>query len=92
MKRSIIATTLALCVGCATGVAIRDLVVPARAQGQTGPSYEYDVVNANIFRVEERKQVLARYGREGWRLVTATRAHSAGFDHDMLYFERQLPR
>lgn len=69
MKRSIIATTLVLCVGCATGVAVRDLVVPARAQGQTGPSYEYDLVNTDTFSAQKRKQVLVRYGREGWRLA-----------------------
>ena len=35
---------LALTVGCATGALMRDVIAPARAQGQAGPSYEYDMV------------------------------------------------
>ena len=93
MKRSIIATTLALCVGCATGVAVRDVIVPARAQGQTGPNYEYDavvVLESYWENVEKRKEVLSKYGHEGWRLVSANAVGGASLA-TALYFERQLP-
>jgi hypothetical protein len=89
MKRSIL-VLLALTAGCATGVVARDvLVVPARAQGQTGPSYEY-AVDAVVGSdgLEKRRQVLSRYGREGWRLAATT--HESG--NSYLYFERPLPR
>jgi hypothetical protein len=88
MKRSIPAL-LALTIGCATGAAVRDIIVPARAQGQVGPNFEYDVVqvidgdNASV-----RKQLLSKYGHEGWRLVGVTDNRG----NHSLYFERQLPR
>jgi hypothetical protein len=83
MKRSI-PVLLALTVGCATGVVVRDVVAPVRAQGQAGPNYEYDVVKVE----SEDKEVLLKYGRQGWRLAAA---FSVGSGH-YLYLERQLPR
>jgi hypothetical protein len=80
MKRSI-PVLLALTIGCATGAAVRDIVAPARAQGQAGPSYEYDIVDYNMW---SAKDTVNKYGRQGWRLVQVS---NAGF-----YFERQLPR
>jgi hypothetical protein len=90
MKRSI-PLMLALTIGCATGAVVRDIVAPARAQGQTGPSYEYDVVVVQEYWSEtaKRKEILSKYGREGWRLASATQT---GSNLAMLYFERQLMR
>lgn len=81
-------TVITLLVGCATGAVMRDVVAPARAQGQAGPNYEYDAVAVVV---NTRKEVLAKYGREGWRLVTATHATGVVGDHDVLYLERQAP-
>ena len=64
---------------------VRDVVAPARAQGQAGPSYEYDVVVPRG--VDDAKAVTAKYGAQGWRLVAATASNY----RDTLYFERQLP-
>ena len=84
MKRTLGAAVLFL-VGCAGGVAARDIVAPARAQGQSGPSYEYDAVTvAND--VSNDKEILTKYGREGWRLAAATQ--NGPFRN--LYFERQV--
>jgi hypothetical protein len=82
--RRIVIPTLMLMIGCATGAVVREAIVaPARAQGQTGPNYEYEVVRA---RGEEAKQVAMQYGAQGWRLVTATGGDS---EPRTLYFERQ---
>ena len=78
---------LALTVGSATGAVMRDVVAPARAQGQTGPSYEYDTVSVSD-NIRPDKQTLAKYGREGWRLVTATQDGP----WRQLYFERQTTK
>jgi hypothetical protein len=86
MKR-FLGFTLMLMVGCATGAAVRDLVAPARAQGQAGPSYQYEVVDSSSSS-EEDKQILSKYGREGWRLVAVTMKAS---ERRFLYFERPLP-
>jgi hypothetical protein len=91
MKRSM-PVLLALTIGCATGAVVRDvaIVAPARAQGQTGPSYEYEVIPVAEFSVTtKRKEVVAKYGREGWRLTAAT-VTEGGWT--TLYFERLLPR
>jgi hypothetical protein len=81
MTRTVLLVTTLL-VGCATGAVVREVVAPARAQGQAGTNYEYDEVsrtrNANT-----EKPLMNQYGRQGWRLVTATEG--------ALYFERQLP-
>ena len=83
MKRSIIATTLALCVGCATGVAVRDIVVPARAQNATGPTYDYQVVY--LRGLEAVQEAITKFGHEGWRLASSNISPS----HDtILFFER----
>jgi hypothetical protein len=78
---------LALAVGCATGAVMRDVVAPARAQGQAGANYEYDVV-AVAHNIDDDKQALAKYGHEGWRLVATT----DDGHYRRLYFERQLAR
>jgi hypothetical protein len=72
-------------VGCAAGISARDVVAPARAQGQSGPSYEYDAV-AVANGPENDKEVLRKYGAQGWRLVAATQ----NGPWRMLYLERQL--
>jgi hypothetical protein len=88
MKRSI-PVLLALTIGCATGAAVRDIVAPARAQGQAGPNYEYDVVQViDGDNASRRKEVLSKYSREGWRLVGVTTERG----NHSLYFERQLPK
>lgn len=84
--RKTLGIPLALLIGCATGVSVRDLVVPARAAGQTGPNYEYDVLRDGDG-ADAQKYLLAKYGREGWRLVSATQNGS----YTYLYVERQLP-
>jgi hypothetical protein len=83
MTRTVL-MVITLLVGCATGAVVREVVAPARAQGQTGPSYELAVVwskDAPDYKTVE--QVLARYGQQGWRLVTVV-------PPGHLYFERQL--
>lgn len=78
---------LALTIGCATGAALRDVVAPARAQGQIGPSYEYDAVW--VADVTHNKEALTKYGREGWRLAAASQTSVSGTN---LFFERQLTK
>ena len=85
MKRSIIATTLALCVGCATGVAVRDIVVPARAQNATGPTYDYQYVHVARGHADEVQGTLSKFGREGWRLASSNATE--GFEL-LFIFER----
>ena len=68
MKRAI-PLLLALAIGCATGSVVRDVIAPARAQGQTGLCYAYQVVNAGNDPVEQQR-VLSQYGKQGWRLTT----------------------
>jgi hypothetical protein len=82
--RRIVIPTLMLLIGCATGAVVREVVVPARAQGQTGPNYEYDVAEARSG-LDAKKQLVSQYGQQGWRLVTASYTPSGTF----LYFERQ---
>jgi len=86
--RASIPVLLALAVGCATGVVVHDVVAPARAQGQTGPSFEYDVVHTTA-----PKTVAVKYGQQGWRLVTTTYLNRGmPADEYDLFFERQLAR
>jgi hypothetical protein len=82
--RKLMGVSLALLVGCVTGAGVRELVVPARAQGQTGPSYEFDVVETTNSQ-EDDKRDLTRYGKEGWRLVAVLPYGS----YHRLYLERQ---
>jgi hypothetical protein len=79
---------MTLLVGCATGVAVRELVVPARAQGQTASSYGYQTVRVDPSGSND--DVLAKFGRQGWHLVTAAPAGPNASSH-VLYFDRQLP-
>jgi hypothetical protein len=84
MTRTIL-TVVTLLVGCATGAVVREVVAPARAQGQAGPNYEYDVVwakNAPDFNTAQ--QALTRHGQQGWRLVAVSVPGN-------FFFERQLP-
>jgi hypothetical protein len=79
-----------LLVGCATGAVMREVVAPARAQGQVGPNYEYEMVE--VYDDTKEKGVLSRYGHEGWRLVSVTRRsgdRTGNPDARELYFERQ---
>ena len=82
--RRIVIPTLMLLIGCAAGVAVREVVVPARAQGQAGPNYEYSVVKGF-----DADQNLPKYGQEGWRLVAVT-SDNNGYKY--LYFEREKAR
>ena len=88
MKRSIIATTLTLCVGCAAGIAVRDLVVPARAQNAAGATYQFAA-----FKIDwntdpsEVEKVLNNYGRQGFHLAGTM---NAGAYQSNLLFERPL--
>ena len=88
MRYSIIAA-VGLMIGCSLGVAVRDLVVPARAQGQAGPVYEYHSTRLNndeIFRDPGGlDSVLNQHGRQGFRLAGVI---SLGSYTTMLAFER----
>ena len=86
MRRAI-GLSLVLMIGCVAGAAVRDIVVPARAQGQTGPNYEYQVVHLTE-RMDEN-QVLAQFGSQGWRLAAIKFVDNY---NNNFYFERQLPR
>ena len=85
--RASIPALLALTIGCATGAVMRDVVAPARAEGQTGASYEYDVAVPGGS-IEDCKKVLAQYGRQGWRLSAV---HTASLT-TAFFFERQLAK
>jgi hypothetical protein len=86
--RRIVIPTLMLMIGCATGAVMREIVVPARAQGQSGPNYEYEVVRLNnTFDGNtdvEAKRAAMQYGAQGWRLVAASQEGGLR----TLYFER----
>jgi hypothetical protein len=73
MKRPIIAMTLTLLVGCATGVALRDLVVPARAQNAVSPNFEFTTLRIDTGwtgpDAAQIDQTLNQYGRQGFHLV-----------------------
>jgi hypothetical protein len=82
--RASIPVLFALTIGCATGAVARDVVAPARAQGQVGPNYEY--TTAIVKSDNSDNDVLVKYGQQGWRLVAAAGTGSWRY----LYFERQL--
>ena len=85
MKR-VLPILLALAVGCAAGSTMRDVIVPARAQTQLGPTYEY-------WSVRNKDDVLAKAGREGWRLAGVVPLQADGTTvGSTLIFERQLGR
>lgn len=69
------AILLALVVGCATGAAVDNFIVPARAA--PGPSYQYQVIDvqANFGmtggNADKQAEALNKYGAEGWRVVGA---------------------
>lgn len=78
-----------LLVGCFAGVAMREIIVPARAQGFAGIFYEHSAIKIANPNDEEVNAVLARFGREGWRLSSTT----IEWNHWLwLFFERPLPR
>ena len=93
--KTIIPLVIALAVGCATGVAVRDLVAPARAQGQGGPNYEYTTVQVADPDQDKDGDVLKTYGQQGWLLVAVSPYHGKiphlGGAHS-LYFARPLPK
>ncbi len=73
--KSTIMLALGLMVGCAAGVAVKDIVVPARAANQGGPVYEYKVVNLGWSSAEEAQNLLNRFGHEGWRVAAEAGAY-----------------
>jgi hypothetical protein len=83
----ITAIAIALVFGCATGAALDNIIVPARAAA--GPSYEYMTLDVQATfgmtggNAEEQTQVLNKFGAEGWRVVGSLGAK--------LYLERERP-
>lgn len=88
--------TLALLVGCATGAALRDLVVPARAQGNVA-SYGYrKLFGRDLIRMakgvdpnlkgddEAIERGMNELGKQGWRFV---QVHSEPYQVTTYYFE-----
>lgn len=64
----------------------RDIIVPARAQSQAGPSYEYGTI-------DNESGVLNKAGRQGWRLAGSVPLLRDGTTVGAtLFFERQLAR
>jgi len=80
-----IAFAVVLMIGCASGVSVRDLVVPARAQNQIGPTYQYSSIHV-LFSNDDIQRALDKYADQGWRLSNAV---SAGSSIDLI-FERQV--
>jgi hypothetical protein len=79
-------------VGCATGAAVREIVVPARAQGQAPFIYQYSTFNLQDLGLaggspEEREAILNRYGQQGWRVAAATTIVTG----TLIIFERAIP-
>jgi hypothetical protein len=83
---------VALLVGCFAGVAVREVVFPARAA--TGPTYDYKLVDlqdliatvksqnpkfANADRREAAEEGLRGFGRAGWRYVGCQHSSSFGW-------------
>jgi hypothetical protein len=64
-----------LVIGCATGVAVRDIVVPARAQNVAGPVYEYRVTNLGWSNAQAAEEQFNAFGRQGWRVAAQTGAY-----------------
>jgi hypothetical protein len=83
---NVAAVLLALVVGCATGAAVDNIIVPARAA--PGASYEYQVVDVQASfgmtggSAEKQAELLNRYGAEGWHVVGSLGAK--------LYLEREI--
>jgi hypothetical protein len=70
MKRAL-GFSVALMIGCATGAAVRDVVVPARAQAQAEPEYEYVVSDVEgSHSTAEVQQTLNRFAQAGWKLAS----------------------
>ena len=80
---------LAFVIGCVTGMAARNVLVPARAADEKGPTYAYEAVNMQEAfgltggSAEDHKELLNRFGSQGWRY-----AGSAG---PFIYLERKIP-
>jgi hypothetical protein len=79
---------MTLLVGCATGAVVREVVAPARAQGQVGPNYEYQSVDLTNPAAQEINGITAKFGAQGFRLAAAL---PRGDHWATLIFERQLP-
>jgi hypothetical protein len=78
----------ALMIGCAAGVALKDLVVPAHAQ-PGGPSYEYKVIKSTwVPDADYYENAANQFGKEGWRFAFAIQRG----DYTLLTFERPKPR
>jgi hypothetical protein len=86
MKKPVL-VLFAFSVGCAAGTLVQRAVPPARAQGQTGPSYEYWTIDC------PKSEATAKAGREGWHLVSAVPLTRDGTTIcSTWFFERQLTR
>jgi hypothetical protein len=89
VMRASIPVLLALMIGCATGATVRDLVVPARAQNQLGPVFEYSTVKLFNYNKADIDNALTQYSTQGWRLsATHQQTDFAGY----LIFEREKGR
>ena len=83
---NVAAVLLALIVGCATGAAVDNLIVPARAA--PGASYEYQVIDVQASfgmtggSAEKQAAALNKYGAEGWHVVGAL--------GNKIYLEREI--
>ncbi|WP_394844902.1 DUF4177 domain-containing protein [Pendulispora brunnea] len=88
MKRGLI-FGIVMMIGCATGVSVRDLVVPARAQNQTGPSYQYSAFYILNSSNEQVQAALDKYAAQGWRLSNSFHSGCCGVQ---LIFERQVQK
>jgi hypothetical protein len=70
---NVTAVLLALVVGCATGVAVDDLIVPARAA--PGTSYQYQVIDVQASfgmtggSADKQAEALNRYGPRAGKLL-----------------------
>jgi hypothetical protein len=77
---------LALVIGCATGAAIDNLIVPARAA--PGASYDYVVLDVQASfgmtggSADDQTAALKKYGAEGWHVV--------GTLGNKVYLEREI--
>lgn len=84
MKRSLVLVA-ALMIGCIAGVAVKDIVVPARAQGVTGATYEYQIVKSTWAADAEWYQgAIGKFANEGWRYVDSIPRG----DSQIIVFER----
>lgn len=95
MKISHLLAGAVFILGCATGAAVKELIVPARAQGQAPIVYQYTTFSFSDLGLaggstEEREGVLNRYGQAGWR-VAATVGMLLIFERAVQLQPRPMP-